>query len=89
MNQTMDLGFPRYRCHKIVRAAKIAEVETDNNTIVTPADGNLPSFMTPPRWVECFKPKDNDLGYYVIDEDGCESWSPTDAFESGYTKIEK
>lgn len=27
-------------------------------------------------------------GYYVLYEDGFESWSPAEAFEKGYTRIE-
>jgi hypothetical protein len=29
----------------------------------------------------------NDKGYYVLCEDGFDSWSPTKTFEDGYTKI--
>jgi hypothetical protein len=28
----------------------------------------------------------DDLGYFVVYEDGYQSWSPTEAFEKGYTK---
>ena len=29
-----------------------------------------------------------DPGYYVVYEDGYESWSPTKAFEDGHTRCE-
>ena len=34
-----------------------------------------------------FKGNENDLGYYVQYDGGYQSWSPTQAFEDGYTKI--
>ena len=35
------------------------------------------------------KENPNQEGYYVVYEDGYESWSPREAFENGYSEISK
>lgn len=79
---------PLYRCHKEVHAAKIDSVEcgrSDRNgpgcTLVT-SSGSIPvseTFM--------YKHNPEPGGYFVVYEDGYQSYSPAKAFEEGYTRI--
>lgn len=79
---------PRYVCHKEVWALKIAAVEInqDKSADIAPSDPGYASFTTQPGWSERFKGSEEDLGYFVVYKDGYESWSPTKAFEEGYTR---
>lgn len=81
---------PRYECHKKVWALKIAafDIETDGGTI-TPADPSYLPFPVDAEWVTRYKSDHDDLGYYVVYDDGYKSWSPSDAFEKGYTLIDQ
>lgn len=81
---------PRYQCHKKVWALKIAaiEFEKDGKAKIAPADHGYAPFETRVRYRERFGGDEADLGYYVLYEgDGYESWSPTKAFEDGYTPL--
>ena len=77
---------PRYKCHKEVWALKLtrALLSTDGSYIVYPESGFAP-LQTTPKYP--FKGTDADPGYYVRYQDGYESWSPTKAFEEGYTLL--
>lgn len=88
MNQPMR-ELPKYQSHKIVRALKIAAIEThkDGSATIAPKDDGFSTLKTQPGYAERFKGEEIDLGYYVCYEDGYESWSPAEAFESGYTRI--
>lgn len=77
---------PKYRCHKEVWALKIKRV-------VQNPDGSVDMFFEEP-----FAPLNLDIaysekhnpqagGYYVVYQDGYKSFSPSEAFESGYTRI--
>lgn len=80
---------PAYKCHKIVRAAKITEIEkhegdgTGHQTMIFGEVGAY-QFLTD-AWNDRHKPQVG--GYYVVYEDGYTSYSPAEAFESGYTKV--
>lgn len=84
---------PRYRCHKVVRALKIAKVHSvdsigseDRHTwIITPEDSVFATFYVPNDYIEKHNPQTG--GYYVRYSDGYISYSPANAFEEGYTKI--
>lgn len=81
---------PRYQSHKKVWALKIAsiaiEVEGDTGTtIITPADEGFSPFVVNAEYVDKHKPHPG--GYFVQYEDGYASFSPAEAFESGYTRI--
>lgn len=90
---------PRYRCHKLVHAAKIVSTEwiTLEHPPAMRLDLEVPGGDNQPRhaavfvsasWVDRNKPvSGNSLvgGYFVRYEDGYESWSPAAQFESGYT----
>lgn len=81
---------PLYRSHKEVRAMKIAAIEfptPDGPAKIAPASDGYSAIETKPNYRSKFKGDDNDLGYYVVYSDGYDSWSPTKAFEEGYTPI--
>lgn len=86
----MDLReMPKYRCHKIVHALKISNVEPATATsprtrLLFDAPGPAP-FTVSPEYVKKHNPISG--GYYIIYEDGYESFSPAEAFEKGYTQI--
>jgi hypothetical protein len=81
---------PRYRSHKKVWALKIASVEIDPATggaWIVPADDGYARFKVDDRWTGRYDGGDDDRGYYVVYDDGYASWSPSKAFEEGYTLI--
>lgn len=89
-----DVDLPTYRCHKEVRAFKIASIEfvdADGSARIVPVTGNVTKrgyLSTKPDYVDRFKGGDDDPGYFVLYADGYESWSPTKAFEEGYTRVD-
>lgn len=88
-NQAMR-EMPKYQCHKKVWALKIASIEVheDKSATISPADDGYATFTTAPGWADRFNGGSNDdPGFYVVYEDGFRSWSPTKAFEDGYTRI--
>ena len=88
MNQPMS-ELPKYKSHKIGRALKIAaiEVHQDKSATIAPLLSPYAPFKTQPGWAERFKGSEADTGYYVVYDDGYASWSPTEAFENGYTRL--
>ena len=80
---------PKYKCHKIVHAAKITEIESHesngfgSHTMIFGEVG-MEQFLTD-VWKEKHNPQVG--GYFVIYEDNYISYSPAEAFEAGYTKI--
>lgn len=82
-----DKMLPRYQCHKKVWALKIAAIEFNANgdAKIAVKEDFLP--LDVKNFKNTFKGDENDLGYYIQYEDGYISWSPTKAFEDGYTKI--
>ena len=85
---------PRYKCHKEVWALKVSCVidptrdgcESDGTLILVPEDeSRFAPFRVSREYVRKHAPKAG--GYYVVYEDGYTSFSPADAFESGYTRI--
>ncbi len=88
-NQVMA-EMPKYQCHKVVHALKIGalEINEDRTATLVPKEEGFAPFEVGAEWTEKFKGSDNDdLGYYVVYEDGYSSWSPTKAFEEGYSRI--
>lgn len=81
---------PKYRCHKEVWAFKIEEVLLDDPDLHNGAhlygvnDENLDVNK---EYLDKHKPEAG--GYFVLYEGGYRSYSPADAFESGYTLITK
>jgi len=87
MNASVEM--PRYRSHKEVWALKIKEViviyqSTEGHRIV-PEDPRYAPIPISDEYLKKHDPKAG--GYYVVYPDGYESWSPAEAFESGYTLI--
>jgi len=80
MSEEMEM--PRYRCHKEVWALKIKKIE---GVIITPADNGYGKFEVDDAYLLKHKPKAG--GYYVVYKDGYKSFSPSEAFEEGYTRI--
>ena len=78
----------KYRSHKIVEAGKISAVEfsTAAEAKIALVGGEM--VTSSGGWKARFHGDDDDLGYFVRYEDGYESWSPTKAFEEGYTVVE-
>ena len=88
---------PRYKCHKEVWALKIARIdldsvkaqeenrETDGSAMITPADEGYAPFRVEHSYI--FKHKPEVGGYYVVYKDGYKSFSPAEAFDSGYSKV--
>lgn len=76
---------PRYKSHKIVEAFKIQAIETlgDGGAIL---DGGDTSALVDEAYVNKHAPEVG--GYYVRYPDGYESWSPAEAFESGYHRYD-
>lgn len=82
-------ALPRYKCHKEVNAVKIAAIEfrEDGSATIAPIEDKVNTIYTSSGYRERFKGSENDLGYYVIYDDGYTSWSPSKAFEEGYTQL--
>lgn len=84
---------PRYKCHKTVWALKIGTIEFDENGTakITPADDRYATFEALDYRAKFHGDEkdigNTDFGYYVVYDDSYTSWSPTKAFEDGYTLI--
>jgi len=85
---------PKYLCHKEVHAFKIAKIvrdgegedrETDGSAIITPAEEGYAPFKVDFAYMVKHKPVEG--GYFVVYEDGYKSFSPAEAFESGYSRV--
>lgn len=74
----------RYQCHKRVSAAKITNIIRYANRDVLEFENGGATVST--MWSNKHQPKIG--GYYVQYDDGYDSYSPAEAFESGYTLIE-
>lgn len=94
-----SIQLPRYKCHKEVWALKIKNLqpsagnrpcepddETDGGMILTPEEVEYAPFKVEMEYVRKHKPQIG--GYYVVYKDGYKSYSPSDAFEDGYTLTE-
>ena len=84
----VDRPLPLYECHKHVRALKIREVLTDSQgrrgSLVF-EDDTYPALLVSGEYLRKHEPQPG--GYYVLYEDGYQSFSPAEAFESGYHRI--
>lgn len=78
---------PKYKCHKVVWALKIAGIEqkVDGSTLIVPDETGYGPLEVSRDFMSKHKPQVG--GYYVVYKDGYASYSPADAFEDGYTKI--
>src|SRR5688572_26644697 len=82
----MDDQLRVYKCHKVVRAARIVEVmlRPVSALLLDTGEGS-PQFTreVPLEYLSKHSPEAG--GYYVVYEDGYRSYSPAQAFESGYS----
>lgn len=97
MENDVQAEMPRYKCHKEVHALKIKVLqldsdlaqnenrETDGGAIITPEEIGYAPFKVDHAYVRKHDPKPG--GYYVVYADGYASFSPAEAFESGYIKL--
>jgi hypothetical protein len=83
-----EVELPRYKCHKQVWALKIRHIVamSDGAAEITPDDDRYAGFPVPKEYVDKHHPVPG--GYYVVYQDGYKSFSPAEAFEAGYTRIE-
>ena len=81
---------PRWRSHKVVEADKIVAAFNESPSMHghwnllcgASVQVNLQLAHRVPEGVSAVG------GYYVRYEDGFESWSPAEAFERGYTRVQ-
>lgn len=95
--QGCSTPMPRYQSHKKVWALKIARVSldqdaaqvegryTDGSAVIVPAEVPYAPFVVNAEYVRKHNPQAG--GYFVQYEDGYTSFSPAEAFESGYTRL--
>lgn len=87
---------PKYLCHKEVWALKIKEIwrvaKSDGNqetgtvsAMITPEEEGYAAFRVDHEYMRKHNPKPG--GYYVVYKDGYKSFSPAEAFESGYEAV--
>jgi hypothetical protein len=93
---------PQYKCHKIVRAAQIVSIakkltresaESDQQyhdstlSLSVPDSGEITNLQVEVNAAWMAKHQPQEGGYYVVYANGYDSFSPTAAFEDGYTLI--
>lgn len=84
--QKSQVQMPRYRCHKEVHALKIKDISgVPGLHALIPEDKKYAPIPMTEDWFRKHAP--NAPGYLVVYTDGYRSWSPVEAFESGYTLI--
>lgn len=103
MEDLNNIPLKRYRSHKVVGAARIrgydrvppSNMHDDPRPVPGPqllvvedAEGNARRFAPQDGWWLRMHGDVTDKGYFVVYEDGYQSWSPSAAFENGYTEIE-
>lgn len=82
---------PRYKCHKEVHALKIKSVfwevsEKASQYVMSFEEEGYAPHEVPETWFNKHRPHEG--GYYVVYANGFTSFSPAEAFEDGYTRIE-
>jgi hypothetical protein len=79
----------KYQSHKVVEAAKINSVtmHDDGTATLNLLGDDGAACVATAEWLAKNTPNDGPLagGYFVRYDDGYTSWSPSAAFESGYT----
>ena len=90
-NDNIVALMPEYKCHKKVRALKIKSVYPKMNhgrcieVVLFFEEEGIAAMTLSGDYNRRFEPKAG--GYFIKYEDGYESFSPAEAFESGYTLI--
>lgn len=87
--QAVSAGLADYQCYKIVKAGRIVDVDKSRRHLVVElADGSheIIDVTLPGTFLKSNRgPNVGD--YFVVYEDGYESWSSQVAFEEGYSRI--
>jgi hypothetical protein len=82
-------ALPVYQSHKRVRAGKIAAIEHlengEDSCILLKFEGGFAPVTLLRSWFFRHNPKIG--GYFVVYADGYTSWSPAEAFEEGYARV--
>lgn len=88
MSEATPTWLPRYKSHKVVAAIKIKQITIDELGVgvIVPEEEGLGSIRVTEAYLARHDPKVG--GYFVIYGDGYQSWSPAEAFEAGYTRID-
>jgi hypothetical protein len=89
----VGMEMPRYKCHKVVHALKIAKIldptlpgnESDGSRVIVPVEPGYAPFSVDRDYVRKHEPQVG--GYFVAYDDGYTSFSPAQAFEDGYTRV--
>jgi len=80
---------PVYQCHKIVHGFKIRKIDflATGDAVLRPEEAAIEhlNVLVTKQYLEKHKPQAG--GYYVLYDDGYESWSPAKAFEAGYALV--
>jgi len=78
---------PKYKCYKEVHALAISNVEIlgDGSAVLSFSEDSYGPRQVSRDYVKKHNPA--APGYFVVYSDGYESWSPADAFESGYERV--
>lgn len=82
------MEMPTYQCHKRVKALCIGDkvdLHKDGSATFYIADGGFKTITVSKDVYKRYWPMPGD--YYVVYEDGYESFSPAKAFEEGYTRL--
>lgn len=89
---TEGTSMPRFKCHKEVHAFKIREIKSfdigsddSGRAQIVSTDGGV--ITVGPEYMKKHRPQIG--GYFVVYEDGYQSFSPAAAFESGYSLIKE
>jgi hypothetical protein len=79
---------PKYQSHKVVWALKIKALARNPNSGDWHIEPEEAYALVPVTDQYMLKHEPVAGGYYVVYEDGYKSFSPAEAFESGYTRME-
>lgn len=77
---------PQYKCHKVVRAGRIHSCIGGVLSVQVGNTKAIVEFDVGREWVTKHRPERD--GYFVVYEDGYQSYSPAAAFEAGYHLVE-
>jgi hypothetical protein len=82
-----DRELPKYKCHKVVHALKIARTTNSagGDVQLDFERSEYAPMLVSGDWARRHDPWPG--GYWVRYEDGYESWSPAAAFEAGYSEM--
>lgn len=87
-SQDQPTALPRWKCHKEVTAARIKAISDFGELarLIVDLGANVDGYVhVSAEYMNKHKPMPG--GYFVRYADGYESYSPPEAFESGYTRI--